>query len=355
VLASSIPLAVSLLLAAPPALLEEPGCALAAASAEAEAPLFAPELFARFGMMNAGEAAGAGEPWGSPTWRLTAGVELGLAKLRRALAVRSQARAECRRDQLETQLRAALAAGEDIGRAAALEARAAVLAAALPEAERITATVAAAVHDQRATLDELDAARLRLDGLRALAAESAAARAALADDRAAREGALPALVAAWRAADDGAARAERAVRDARAWDVALRGGYDRVFDERRDVPLFAMLSLTYDVGALARRGAERRALAARHAWSRETTDGLDARADRLVTRLRTVRTAERARLAEVEALHRDLGGQLRTVAVLETAEVRRYRNTLWFELSRMDAERAYLASHLAALDALLGP
>jgi len=43
-----------------------------------------------------------------------------------------------------------------------------------------------------------------------------------------------------------------------------------------------------------------------------------------------------------------------TVSALATGEVRRYRNGLWFEVARLDAEEAWLAAHLAALDRVLG-
>lgn len=340
-----------LALAASPA---DDGCAAAAAGAEVIAPTLAPELFLRGGFVDVGEATGVGG-FAGPTWRLTAGVEVGLAKLLRARAVRGHALAGCKRDGVEAQLRAAMTAGEDLGRAAALRARAAVLERELPEAERIAEAVAVAVKDSRATLDELDAVRLRLDRLRALAAETAAAR-ALAGGEAEESPAasLPALLAAWREADDLEARSRFAVSRAGAVDLSLRGGYDQVFDGRGDLPLFAMATLTWDLGALSSRRAEPRAHAARR-QAREAGDGLEHRAEALLVRLRALRAAERARLAELDALRGDLGAQLRVIEAITTAEVRRYRNTLWFELARMDAERAYLEAHTAELDRVLGP
>jgi hypothetical protein len=161
------------------------------------------------------------------------------------------------------------------------------------------------------------------------------------------------LLAEWRAADADLARANLRLRATGAWDLSLRGGYDQVFDGRTDVPLFAALTLTYNLGDLSRRRADARALAARQRAD-SPADAVAARAERAAGELAALRAAERARLGHVRTLRADLRAQLVTVSALATGEVRRYRNGLWFEVTRLDAEEAWLAAHVEALDRLLG-
>ena len=67
-----------------------------------------------------------------------------------------------------------------------------------------------------------------------------------------------------------------------------------------------------------------------------------------------MRSAEEIRLREVTVLTADLAQQLKQVQALQTARVRRFAELLWFELTRMRAEQAFLQVHLKDLAAVLG-
>ena len=66
------------------------------------------------------------------------------------------------------------------------------------------------------------------------------------------------------------------------------------------------------------------------------------------------RKLEVTRLGEVRLLAKDLESQLANVEALQTSQVRRFRDTLWFELAQLRAEAAYLEAHVASLAAMLG-
>jgi hypothetical protein len=67
-----------------------------------------------------------------------------------------------------------------------------------------------------------------------------------------------------------------------------------------------------------------------------------------------MRSAEQARLRDVSVLTGDLEQQLDAVRKLQTAKVRRFSELLWFELSRLRAERAFLEVHVNDVARVLG-
>jgi hypothetical protein len=60
------------------------------------------------------------------------------------------------------------------------------------------------------------------------------------------------------------------------------------------------------------------------------------------------------RLREVSVLTADLQQQLDQVRKLQTARVRRFGELLWFELTRLRTEEAFLKVHVKDLAAVLG-
>src|SRR5690606_23969615 len=72
-------------------------------------------------------------------------------------------------------------------------------------------------------------------------------------------------------------------------------------------------------------------------------------------KLEATRTAQRRRLEEVSVLARDIEEQLREVEKLETRKVSRFRDYLWVESARLEAERVFLERYVAELDRFLGP
>jgi hypothetical protein len=336
-------------------------CDLLQGTADAQAaPLMAPTFFASAGFINAGETSGAPAlpdqtPAGrGPTYRVLAGASYSLSRLSQGRALQGHAEVACRREQVRLGLEAALAVSDVLGAERALTARAAVLESALPRSEEMMAGLGAAVQEVRATVDALDADRLRLQDLRALARETSLAlgRASRVAHPALAE--VPTLMAEYQALDHELGLADVRSRDAGTWDISVRGGYDQVFDGRDRVPLFAMLSVSFDLGRLWRGSANTRALAGRDRAERESPDALVARVTRLLDAQRATLAAERARLRSAGTLLAALDGQMAEVERLETVRVERYRHALWFELVRLRAEHAYLAARVEDLARALG-
>jgi uncharacterized coiled-coil protein SlyX len=333
------------------------GCDLLLGTAASQAaPLVAPTLFVDTGFVNAGETpvGQPDRPEGGPTYRVLAGARYSLGRLFQGLALRSRAAVACRRERARVGLEAALAVGDVLGAERALEARAAVLEAALAPGEQMIAGLGDAVQEVRATIDALDADRLRMEELRQLRSETsvALARASSSPHPALAE--VPTMLAQYQALDHDLGLAEERVRGAGSWDLAVRGGYDHLSDGRERVPFFAMLSASFDVGRLFSGSGDARALSGRARSESESPDALAVRVTRLLEAQRATLAAERARLRSSQALLASLDGQMTELNRLETSKIERFRHTLWFELVRLRAEHAYLAAHVEDLAGALG-
>jgi hypothetical protein len=320
------------------------------------AVLLAPELFASAGVVNAGEAEGGtgSAPLGSPTLRLTAGLSYDLVGVYRGVTLRRRAEAECQRHRALSALQAALQAGSELGAAPALAARLAVLQQALPEGERLLEALQADLQGGRATVDELNALQLRLDALRALASDTARDQERLARLPPRSERPLSELLRELRAADDEIERLSGKLRRSTAWGLSVRGGYDELIDVRQELPLFGMLTLSYNLGGLRQSAANARAREARPRAAAEDLEGLPYRVEKLLQELRATRNAEETRLREVTVLASDLESQLQAIQSLETVKVRRFHDYVVLELARLRAEQAWLRAHLESLGAFLG-
>jgi hypothetical protein len=325
---------------------------------DAEAALeLAPELFAGFGAVNAGEAGGdaGASPLGEPKLRVTAGVAYDFVGLYRGRAIRQRAEAECRRQRVLSTLETATSQGNMLGEEAALEARARVLQDALPRAEALVTALRNDLREGRTTLEELNAVQVRLDNLRALATSTLLARERLAARPRFPAGQrLDTMMEELRAADDEMESYAGGLRRARAWRLSLRGGYDELIDVDQGTPLFGQLTLGYNLGHLWQGSANARAREGRRRAMREDVAGVPQRINELVAELRALQRTEEGRLREVSTLVTDLEGQLREVEALQTREIRRFRDYLLLELTRLRAEQAYLRAHVESLGTFLG-
>ena len=315
--------------------------------------LVAPDLFTSIGVINVGQGEGD-VPLGEPKGRFMLGIEYDFIDLWKGLELRERAETECRRYRAQSALEAAGRAGADVGAAPAFAARAEVLAASLPVAEKLLASLRDDMREARATLDEVDVVRLRLDELR-----QEARGAALAQERVqalphGEVGTLVEVIAAFREADAKVEEIEGGMRALDAWSLELRGGYDEIIGVDQDLPVFGLLTLTFDLGGFWVGGNNSRAAAGRKRWVEEDVMSADRRVSELIGQLRSVRMAEQARLEEVTLLANDLARQLDEVRVLGTARVRRYETFLFFEITRLRGEKAYLETHLAEIDRILG-
>jgi hypothetical protein len=78
------------------------------------------------------------------------------------------------------------------------------------------------------------------------------------------------------------------------------------------------------------------------------------RIDSTVSRLVSMLEIEQKRKTEVGILLADLDEQLDQLKSLGGDAGRRYRQTVWFEWVKVKAEHAYLTSHVASLQEILG-
>ncbi len=306
--------------------------------------MIAPELFGRVAFSNPGyvfDDAGSAASPGDPLPRVTAGVAWDLSRMFRGLAHQRRARAECRRYRAHASLESALLLGRDVAEPAALEARERVLRDALGRVEPGLVELRQALADQDATLDELQSYELRLDNIRQTLRETELERKRLAGLPQAPEVPLLELVEELRSADDEVEALSADVRGTSTWALHLRGGYDKIYGSN-GLPVFAQVTLSWNTGALWQGAANHRARSGRSGWIQQDVSGAAYRAQQLVRELELLHASAKSRLVEVTALEEDLGKQLEMAEQLQTRAVRRFRDLLRFEHTRLRAEKAYL-------------
>src|SRR5207244_12115534 len=66
------------------------------------------------------------------------------------------------------------------------------------------------------------------------------------------------------------------IRQSAAWDLQIRGGYDKVFGQSQKVPAFGMITLIVNPGYFWQTGADERAIEAR---AEAAACGIEARAN----------------------------------------------------------------------------
>jgi hypothetical protein len=314
-----------------------------------------PTIFGTAGLVSGQDVSPGGSLLG-PTKRVIAGASYSLSGLYRGIQQRSGAQAECRRYHAVSQLHAFLEANKEGRTRGSLDAKLRVVEEALPRADAMLAAERAALQQSRATVEQVHALALRVDGLRALAAETRAERDAMA--RAPQPPPRP-IADVLHARDEAEAEVERHeahVRESRAWDVSVRGGYDQIFGTPASyTPLFALVTVSASVGGLFQPAAEDRANAGRVAWSRRQVEGADDRIEQYVALLQALRASDRKRLDDTRVLLADLESRWKMLQALPGDRVAEVAVVVWFDLIRTRAEDAYLAAHVADLDRLLGP
>src|SRR5258706_4051657 len=238
-----------LLLALPAAASEEDAdayCSYArSVAASQDALLFIPSLFLDYGVVNGNDVdTGAGGiPSGPPLERLTIGARWSLMGIGRGIVDLKRAAADCERYRAESGLARFLVDNREQASPAALDARLAVLRQALPRAQEIVRSLRGAVDRAHATVEEMQAAQLHLDEREGALLSAETLRAGLPAGRAT----LPPpsqLLEEHRRADAEVERWEGRQRILAAFDVTLRGGYDRFFGQRDVNPGFVVLSLS---------------------------------------------------------------------------------------------------------------
>jgi hypothetical protein len=313
-----------------------------------------PTLFGTGGVVSGQDVSPGGSLLG-PTTRVIAGASYSLAGLYRGIQMRSVAEAECARYRAVSELHAFLESNKEGLTGPSLEAKLRVLEEAIPAAEQMMASARTALAQSHATVEQVNALAVRVDGLRAMAAQTRADRDALA--RAPQPPARP-IEDVMREHGDAEAEVERRearVRASRAWDVSVRGGYDRTFGTSASyTPVFALVTITANVGGLLQPAAEARAVPGRAEWARRQVEGADDRVEQALARLRALRDADRRRLDDTRLLLTDLEERRNTLLSVPGERVAEIAQSLWFDLVHVRAEHAYVAAHLADLDRILG-
>jgi hypothetical protein len=348
--------------AASPALAEQPlqtqpdaYCAFVRNVARSQsAVLLSPQLFVNGGYVNGDDGLTGAVTAGSTRVRLTAGVRLSISELYQGVTNRYRADADCERYRAASELNAYLDVVQDDQSREGYRDKITVLERSLPRAERILKETEDEVVAERATMEELNATRLRVDGLRASLLQARQALAVAEARGPLPPRTVPTLLRDRQAAERAVERYEARQRRAQAWDLVLRGGYDRIFGIRDELPLFGIVSVAFRPGWLAQWHYDRKAMEARLAWTRMESTGPDERIRAALDKARAVENGERERLQQASVLLRDLEQRFQALDGLTGPRAQQVRDYLWFDVVRLRAEVAYLKGHLHELEGLHG-
>jgi hypothetical protein len=320
----------------------------------ASALLLAPQIYVNYGYIN-GDTVGAGAVnSGTAFHRLTAGLRYSMSEVTQGAMTRKRAAADCVRYRALAQLNAFLESAKELESRKALAAKVAVLAEAVPHAEAILRAAQSASSSGYQTVEQLNATQLKVDALKEQLSEARQALAIAEQRPLPPQGSIGSLRRAREAAERDVERAEGRLRRTQAWDLVLRGGYDRIFGVRDQVPVFAFASLSFNLGGLAQRHFDHLALDGRTAYERLDPAGADQRAEAVLKQYEVMARGDAERLQQTRTLLVDLEHRMQAVDGLEGQRASMFRDYLWFDLIRLRAEAAYLEAHLHDLEAYRG-
>ena len=316
----------------------------------------APTAFGTGGIVSAQDIS-PGVSFVGPAARVIAGGSYSVAGLYRGFALRSGADAECRRYRTVSErcMRSLESNREGLTRGS-LSAKLSVLKEAMPRAEEALKNGQALLAQARMNLEQLEALQIRVDALRADAAQAEADLGALAKAPAPPPVSIGEALRQRDQAEADEERYEARLRMSHAWDVSIRGGYDQTFGTGfKYVPVFALATVSLNLGAFFQPSAERHATQGRVGWSHSQIEGADDRVQQLVMRIRALRDAEQRRLEETRVLLSDLETRYKGLQSVPGDKVAEYAQYMWFDLVRTRANHAYFQAHVADLERLLGP
>lgn len=329
-------------------------CAYVTGVADAESLLMlSPELFATAGLVRGSLQTGDEHSILPPTSRITAGLQYSATRLFQGLETRKLAVAECRRNRAKETLLDHLRGAIDSGQREGLLAREAVLKEAMPRAEEIVGRLEQQVAEGLATVEELSATQLRIEAMRASIAEGIRERAALSAAPLVSRADVARLREEHDVADAEVERISGTLRSIAAWDVSVRGGYDRILGAPDQFPVFGLLSVSYNLGGLFQGEANRRAAEGRKKWIDHQAEGVAEQASGITRQIEELLAVDEGRLQELAMLRADLEGRLRAAESIPGPHVRRFTEYVWFELTRTRAEEAYQQARVTTLRAFL--
>lgn len=331
-------------------------CAFTKGVANADtALLVTPQLFLDVGQVNGNDitTGTGGITSAPPTTRLTFGARYSLvAGLVRGIVNRQRASADCERYRAASGLARFLVENREQVSPSALDAKLAVLRAALPKAQELLGKLRGSVERAHATVEELEATQVRVDDLEASLLQAETVRAGLPG-----RSSLPSpeeLLRRHRAADEEVMKNEARLRLTNAFDISVRGGYDYFFGLRDQNPYFGVVSLTINPAVVYTPFAESQAARGRAQVLRMENDAVEQKAELLTARLRALLAGERRRLGEVRTLLADVEGRIHTIESIESDKLRRFREAMWFDWVKLKAEHEFLRVHTSELSATLG-
>lgn len=318
-------------------------------AAAAAATLAAPQLVAQFGYIQQPEFAVAPDPNVEPNdLRAIASLRYSFTNLLAASATTARADADCRRHRAQLAMQAIASQIRDTTTARAIAARLAVFEAARAQADKLLADSRADLDARRITTQEAVSTRLRVEDLRSQVAQARRELAALPD---ANTQGLDGLLGDYRAADADLERSEGKLRTVRAYDIGVRAGGDRFLNgTNAQTRYFALVEVGINFGALWVGSGNKRARAGRARYA-QTVNPLTPNTN--IDGLRAMIDVQTKRSAEVGALVADLDRQLQALATADSADAKRFRETVWFEAIKARAELAYLEAHIQAMQAVI--
>ena len=290
-----------------------------------------------------------------PSWRIIAGGSYSISGLYRGLSLRAGAEAECRRHKSISQLFAFLESNHDGMTRAALGAKLLVLDEALPHADELLGSARAQLMQSRLSVEQLEALQVKVESLRTLAAETRAALGALARTPAPPTEPINDVLRERDEAEADAERYDARVRVSQAWDVNFKGGYDQTYGTGfAYVPVFALATVSVNLGIVFAPSAENRALAGRVGGSRAELFGPSDRVNQAIAQLAALRDAERKRIEETRVLLAELETRYKSLQAVPGEKVQEYAQFVWFDLVSTRADHAFFEAHVRDLDRLLG-
>jgi hypothetical protein len=315
----------------------------------AAATLAAPQLVAQFGYIQQPEFAVAPDPNVEPNdLRAIASLRYSFTNLLAASATKSRADADCRRHRAQLAMQAIASQIRDTTTARAIAARLAVFDAAQAQADKLLADSRADLEARRITTQEAISTRLRVEDLRSQVAQ---ARRELAAVPTANTKGLDGLLGDYRAADADFERSEAKLRTVRAYDIGVRAGGDRFLNgTNAQTRYFALVEVGINFGALFVGSGNKRAREGRARYA-QTVNPLTPNTN--IDGLRAMIDVQTKRSAEVGALVADLDRQLQALAAADSADAKRFRETVWFEAIKARAELAYIKAHIEAMQAVV--
>jgi hypothetical protein len=283
------------------------------------------------------------------------GVSYSLANVKRGLALKRVADADCEQYRITAGLEAFLQDNWEAVTSDALDARAQVLRDGLVHSKEILSRSAKLLETHVATSQEYHGTQIRSDELLQILeqTDSDMGKAVKSESL----GMLPLNELLKKQQDlltiDEIEKGK--TRQAGTWDISGSAGYQRIISSGPQAnPFFGSITVSVNLGRFRQASAEQRATDSYHRWIQEDPTGPSVRTYMLLQHFRAIQTAEAERLRETETLMQDLEQRLESLRGIGEERAQSYEDIVWFDYIKIKAEHAYLVAHLKDLAAVAG-